>query len=389
MKSIQEAIHLIESTGVEKELVEIDLLDALGSVLAEDVLSPIDLPPFSQSAMDGYAVCGEGGRYELLGETKAGDEMFEKELKAGQAIRIFTGAMIPKGATSIAKQEIVELDSGGIFLTEELKKGTSIRIQGEELAQGSVALYKGTEINSASIGLLSGIGVSKVKVWRKPRVGIVVSGNELSSLGEDLEPGKIYESNSYTLRASLQSIGLTGEVERIPDQFEETVKMISHQLDKNDFVLITGGISVGDYDFVKDALDQIGVKQIFYKLNQKPGKPIFYGEIGNKRVFALPGNPAAVLTCFYMYVQPALNIMRGRKQSFLQKTKAVLTEDFIKKGSRGFLLKGILEEGKVSVSRGQSSAMLSSFVDANCLIHIEGESRKVEAGTMVDVYIIR
>ena len=389
MKTIKEAVQLIQSTPITGEVIEVDLLDSLGYVLVEDVLSPIDLPLFDQSAMDGYAVSGKGNTFSLLGETKAGDKQFNITLKEGEAIRIFTGAMIPEGTTSIAKQEIVEVQDGTIVLQEDLKEGVSIRRKGEELPKGSLAIAKGVLINSAAIGLLSSLGITKVKVWRKPAIEIVVSGNELTGLGEKLEEGKIYESNSYTLQASLKAINLEGKVNRVQDDFNKTVETISKALLNSDVVIITGGISVGDYDYVKAALEQLEVEEVFYKLKQKPGKPIFYGKKGNKRVFALPGNPAAVLTCFYMYVIPTLNMMMGKEAVFLNEKKAVLQEDFQKKGDRGFLLKGIYKDGKVKVSKGQSSAMLSSFVDANCLIHIEGEGRLVPEGELVNLYMIR
>jgi len=236
--------------------------------------------------------------------------------------------------------------------------------------------------------LLSGLGLEKVKVISQPKITVIVTGNELTPLGQELKEGKIYESNSYTLRSVLQSVGYNSEVLRVKDDFEDTKRVISNAIEKSDVVIMTGGISVGDYDFVGKALESLGVEQAFYKVNQKPGKPIFYGTKDKVKIFGLPGNPAAVLTCFYMYVVPAIRKMTGYSNPLLEKREVMLGHDYVKKGTRSYILKAKVKNGQVKIHSGQSSAMLSSFVDANCLLLIDSEEGTLKAGEKVTVYML-
>lgn len=388
MISIKEALKRIEETKITLDPVEKDLTDAVNHILAEDVHSPIPMPPFDQSAMDGYAICGEGMEFKVIGEIQAGGT-FDQELKEGEACRIFTGAMTPKGTTSIAKQEIVDREGDKIQLQEEVKTGTSIRRKGEEIEMNGLALPKGTRINPAAIGFLSGLGITKVKVIRNPRVGLIVSGNELIQPGEALIAGKIYESNSKTLQALLGEMGILADLYYIKDDYESTVSQIDNALEDNDLVIVTGGISVGDYDFVKSALEELNVEEVFYKVKQKPGKPIYYGKRIDKRIFALPGNPAAVFTCFQVYVRTLIGFMKGEEWPYLIKTKAKLTHDHFKKGGRAHFLKAAICEGQVNININQSSAMLSSFVNANCLVYMDESEKQFKEREEVEVYLIK
>ena len=387
MIGIKDAINLVASSTIKLDSIDSELIDALNYNLSEDIYSNMDMPPFSQSAMDGYAICGDGDGFDVLGEIKAGDTD-QYNLTDGQAYRIFTGAMIPEGTTAIAKQEIVERSIDKIQVQEKIKQGTSIRLKGEEIRSGQIVLKAGTKINPAAIGLLSGLGVSKVKVIKQPITTLVVTGDELIQLGEELKLGKIYESNSYMLKSALLNSGFDSNIVLVKDNYLETKNRIESAIETSDLVIITGGISVGDYDFVGKALNEIGVKELFYKVNQKPGKPLFYGEKNNVKIFALPGNPAAALTCFYVYVLLAIKLMMGCPGPGLTKRKARITHDYIKKGDRSHLLKAQLNNDEVIVHKGQSSAMLSSFVDTNCLVYISGEVTEVKTGEELEVYML-
>lgn len=388
MISINEALKSVRKNTSKLDSIKVDLLDALGSVLSEDIESPINMPPFDQSAMDGYALAGETLAYTVVSEIQAGGSVNGKSLDHGEAARIFTGAMIPEGAISIAKQEIVKRDGETITLLEDVKKGTSIRKKGEELAINEVAMAKGTYLNPAAIGFLSGLGIQEVNVYRKPKIAIIVTGNELTKPGEKLLPGRIYESNSVTLTAVLKDAGFDSSIVAVKDDFNSTQETIGNAIDQNDVVIITGGISVGDYDFVGRALTELNVEEVFYKVKQKPGKPLFYGKKGAKSIFALPGNPAAVLTCYYMYVLTAIKSLIGMSNPMLEGREVAILHDFTKKGDRAHLLKACIKPEGVEVHTGQSSAMLSSFVEANSLIYLSEEDREIKKGDTVLVYIL-
>mgnify|MGYP006093439919 FL=1 len=388
MISIKEALTRVRENTAKLDSVNVDLLNALGSVLSESIQSPINMPPFDQSAMDGYALGGEAIVYTVVTEIQAGASVAGKSLARGEAARIFTGAMIPEGTTSIAKQEIVKRDGDTITLLEKVREGMSIRKKGEELAINEIAISKETYLNPAAIGFLSGLGIQKVNVYRKPKIAVIVTGNELTKPGEKLLPGRIYESNSATLTAVLKHAGFDSSLVTVKDDFNSTKETIGNAIDQNDVVIITGGISVGDYDFVGKALAELQVEEVFYKVKQKPGKPLFYGKKGAKSVFALPGNPAAVLTCYYMYVRTAIRSLIGISNPMLEEREVSLLHDFTKKGDRAHLLKAYINTEGVQIHTGQSSAMLSSFVGANSLIYLSEEDREIKKGVKVLVYIL-
>ncbi|HIP37727.1 MAG TPA: molybdopterin molybdenumtransferase MoeA [Crocinitomix sp.] len=387
MISVKQALNKIITNKTFTNIINIDLINSLNYYLAENIYSPIDMPPFSQSAMDGYAICGEGEMFTVIGEIKAGDS-HSFTLDSGQAYRIFTGAMIPKGTTAIAKQEIVKIMGNTIQLTENVKPNTSIREKGEELKKNQMVLSKGSELTPATIGLLSGLGVSEVKVFQKPKVALIVTGNELTKVGQKLLPGKIYESNSFSIKSALLSSGINCSVHFVKDNFEDTKTTIEHAIINNNVVIITGGISVGDYDFVGKSLSDLGVEQMFYKVKQKPGKPLFYGVKNNTKVFGLPGNPAAALTSYYVYILTAIKTMMGSTHPSLLNITATLEQDYTKKGDRAHFLKAHLKGNQVTIHQGQSSAMLSSFASANSFVYLDENTNFIQKGSKVEVLML-
>jgi len=387
MISVKEALKLVVNSSIQTKIINIKLIDSVNCFLSEDIYSPINMPPFSQSAMDGYAISGSGNLFKVVGEIKAGD-VHHLTINNGEAYRIFTGGMIPTGTTSIAKQEIVNRIEDNIELLENVKDGTSIRKEGEEIKKNELVLSKGSKLTPAAIGLLTSLGFSHVKVFKKPNVSVIVTGNELAKVGDTLEKGKIYESNSFTIKSALYNVGVGCDLYFVKDNFEATKSTIEDAMASSDVLILTGGISVGDYDFVGKALQTLNVKQKFYKVKQKPGKPLYYGEINQTKIFGLPGNPAAALTSFYVYVLTAIKSIMGANQPELLKLTAKISHDYTKKGDRAQFLKAQINGNEVKVLNNQSSAMLSSFAKANSLVFLDETDNHIEKGTEVDVFIL-
>ena len=374
MISVQDAIATIENHIQAGETYVKKIDKALHLVLAEDILSPIDMPPFKQSSMDGYAFShSEEKTYTVVGEVQAGTSKNIK-LEKGEAVRIFTGARVPDAADTVVMQEHTTIAKNLLHIQQLPASGANVRPQGEQIQKEGVALQKGTVLNEAAIGFLVGLGIEKVKVFKRPSVSILITGNELKMRGELLEPGQVYESNSITLQLALQRIGIKKvNIERVKDQLEPTVKTIKKHLKQSDVVLVSGGISVGDYDFVKEALIRNNVKELFYKVNQKPGKPLWFGKKGEKVIFALPGNPASSLTCCYVYVLPALKKMMGHSDIHLPRKTASASYEIRNKHGKDLFLKGIVHQGNAEVLTGQASSMLKSFAICNALLLVPSD----------------
>ena len=252
-----------------------------------------------------------------------------------------------------------------------------------------MALEKGTVLNAGGIGFLAGLGFTELDVFKRPKITVITTGNELIQPGKEILPGQIYESNSLMLVAALNEFGFDAEeVITVADNYEHTKNSIDEALKKSDLVMITGGISVGDYDFVEDALKELAVEELFYKVKQKPGKPLFMGRKENKMIAALPGNPASALTCFYIYVLPTLNHLMGKGFKELQQEEIILNNSVRSNGQRAEFLKAFIEGGKVSALAQQSSAMLMSYAKANALIYLPVGTTSIEAGEIVTVYCI-
>ncbi len=387
MVSIQEAQKIIEDNVSPSSYSETrKVSDALGYLLSESVISPINMPPFRQSAMDGYALnLHNSDSYSLIGEIKAGDADHPK-LRIGQAVRIFTGAPVPDTANAVVMQEKVSALGETIQINDSITLNENIRPLGEQVQKNSVALKKGTKLTPAAIGFLTSLGITEVPVYKKPSITIVTTGNELIPAGQPLGYGQIYESNAAMLKSSLIELGYHEvSIRKVEDDYKKTHELLQNVISENDLVLITGGISVGDYDFVGKALNEIGVEQLFYKVKQKPGKPLFFGKKEHTVVFALPGNPAAALTCFNIYVRTALQRMCGELNYSLKKTQEKLTGSFTKKGDRPQFLKAIYANNEVQILDGQSSAMLQTFALANALVLAPEDVIDMKSGDLVEV----
>ena len=387
MIQVSEALKLIENNSALLPSKKIAVSKSFGYILSEDILAPINMPPFRQSAMDGYAIVNTtSNEYKLLDEIQAGSHK-EIQLNKGEAIRIFTGAFVPDSAESVVIQEHVTKNENQIIVEKLPKKGANIRPIGEQVKKGEIVLHKGDEINAASIGFLAGMGITKINVFKKPKVCILATGNELVKPGKKLGVGKIYESNSIMLQTALKKVGIKKiKTYRVKDSLEKTKTIIKKCFNDFDIVLISGGISVGDYDYVKESLEYNKVEELFYKINQRPGKPLYFGKKESKVVFALPGNPASSLTCFYIYVLPALKKMMGFSNIHLSKNKVKITKEIKNTTGKSLFLKAKYENKKIKALDGQQSSMLKSFAMSNALIYIPHNKELVKKNEEVEYY---
>lgn len=389
MISINEAFTILDGLDFPLKKIEVPLWDALDCVLAETVHSPINMPPFRQSNMDGYAIAlHDALEYTIVGEIKAGDSDII-ELQAGQAVKIFTGAAVPDSAEAVIQIEKVSVEGKELLLQETVKAETNVRPIGAQINKNDIALEKGTYLYAAAIGFLAGLGFTSVLIYKKPRVGIVITGNELVPAGQPLPYGKVYESNAIMLRAALKQSNFDAvSLYNVNDDFENTKAVLKNAIDDNELVVVSGGISVGDYDFTGSALKSIGVETLFYKVNQKPGKPLFAGKLNDKIIFGLPGNPGAALTCFYVYFRVTLERISGIKSCYGPNSMKRLGHDYAVENSRCLLLKAVLNDDEVSILPHQDSSMLNSFALANALVYLPDGNYKKYKGDIVEVYNI-
>jgi molybdopterin molybdotransferase len=401
MVTVEEAQKLILDNTRPLGEIEVSIEDALGLVLCSNVVSPVNLPLFTNSAMDGYAVRSEDTlsatsrslvRLRVIRTVRAGD-FPDFSIASGEAAKIMTGAPIPRGADAVVRIEDAAEESGDLMLTAATEKGSNVRFEGEEIGKGETALEAGVAITPVAVGFLAELGIERVKVWKIPKVSVIVTGEELVGPDEDIKPGKIRDTNSVTLRAALvgEKIELTS-AERVTDVRSDIEERIKKPLGSSDVLIITGGVSVGDYDFVKDILGALGVEKIFWRVSQRPGGPMFFGRWKDTIVFGLPGNPASSLVCYYEYVRPALRKMIGKKDIFLHELSALLLNPISKKPEKTHFLRGrVSRDGEnfyVKTSGDQGSHMLKSFALSNCLIVIDKDDSYLPANSVVKIHLL-
>ena len=391
MITVEEAKELILNAVDKQEVVKMGIAEASGHFLASDIVSPVSLPLFNQSAMDGYAFKFENVNEQMtvVDEVPAG-EIRAIQTETGEAVRIFTGAKVPDSCDTVVMQELTKVEGDALRVHDEgLKPGGNIRKKGSQIMKGDMAMKKGEKLTAAAIGFLASLGVDEVQVYKKPTVAIIATGSELIKPGNQLQEGQIFESNTYMLEAALLKLDIQPKIIVVKDDESETRNAIATCLNEVDMLVLSGGISVGDYDYVKDALTVEGVNDVFYKIKQKPGKPLYFGKCDKKLVFALPGNPAAALSCFYEYVLPSINLLMGIEEDpFLSKIKLPLRNSFRKKPGRANFLKGNTDLKSVEILDGQTSDVLRSFSVANCLVYIPGDVESVEAGDICEIHLL-
>jgi molybdopterin molybdotransferase len=389
MISVSESIEIlklnIQTLGIEIR----DLIDSIGCVLASDVLAKVNVPSFDNSAMDGYAICFENGNneYQVAHQIQAGDTN-SYHLKANEAARIYTGAPVPKNTNAVIQQEIVSVNGSNIsFDPEKFKMGMNIRTIGSQCSRNQIIASQGVLVTPAILGLLASAGVFEVEVYKMPKVSVIITGNELQKPNHELEFGQIYNSNEFAIVGLLKSMGMIQiDTYQVIDELIEVEKTVQTALEQSDVLIVTGGVSVGDFDFVNQALENNQVKSLFYKVKQKPGKPLLVGKKQDQWVFALPGNPAAVITCFNQYVKPCLMAISGQKNTFEPTAILPLKNTFKKAAGLTFFVKGKFDYQGVEILQGQESFNLLSFNVANCIVKIEDNIESLEIGSLVEVY---
>jgi molybdopterin molybdotransferase len=363
--------------------------EANGRILATGIRAPYSIPAYPQSSMDGYAfaLLPPHRPYKLVGEIAAGSSK-GFSLKPGEAVRIFTGAAVPSGADTVLMQEKARIEKDYLFNDwDGITIGANVRPVGSEIEAGEMALPAGALITPAAIGFLAGMGVTEVEVIPLPKVSIIVTGNELQTPGETLAYGQVYEANSYTLIAALGQLGIEPfGLYRSADNPEQLNEILWNALEESDVVLITGGVSVGDYDFTAQAFDACEVEKVFHKIKQKPGKPILFGVKNEKLVFGLPGNPASVLTCYYQYVMPAFSILAGKNVN-LPELSVPLKDSYKKAEGLTHFLKGYYDGQTVELLGGQESYKLNSFAKANCLVEVPDQTTELVNNDLLKIYL--
>ncbi len=369
-------------------LEQLDIREANGRVLAADVQAADDLPRFDNSAMDGFAlragdIRGASKKHpvslRLIGEIQAGSS-FRKKLPSQCAVRISTGAPMPPGADAVVMQEYCAVRGAMVMICGTEPKGANVRFRGEEIRKGRIALRRGTRLNPGSIAWLATMGIRKVSVFRRPRVGLLRTGNEVVEPGRFPRPDQVRDAHGLSLSLALREMGIDLKIEPIVrDNSPAIRRAFSKLMACRDVVLTTGGISVGKHDFFHEAARRIGVRRIFHKISQKPGKPMVFGKKSAKLWFGLPGNPVSSLFCFYHYVRPALLKMTGRSNFLPQWFEAISSIPVRRNPRRTEFMRGRLDRGRVVFARNQGSHCLGSFSDANVLVRINptGRGRRV------------
>ena len=381
----------------EYELV--DLRSSLDRILATDILSPANVPNYDNSAMDGYAFNADditpnaSTKLTIIATIFAG-KAFDGTLAARECVRIMTGGAMPKGADTVIMQERVQCEANSIHFTEAPKRTMNVRYAGEDLKLGQVVLTSGHLMRAADLGLLASLGIAKILVYRKLKVAFFSTGDELASVGQSLEIGQVYDSNRYTLHGMLTRMGVEvidmGAIPDNPDLLQSTLLTASQIAD---VVISSGGVSVGEADYMKLLLTKHG-QVVFWKIAMKPGRPLAYGKVGDAHYFGLPGNPVAVMVTFYQFVREAMLVLMGQLQpTQLPMFNVECTENIRKMTGRTEFQRGVLfadKDGiwKVKPTGAQGSAILSSMSLANCFIVLDEATGNLSAGAIVQVQVL-
>lgn len=379
----------------------ITISEGYGRILASDIISDINIPPFDNSAMDGYALQAASTKsasranpaaLSVEGEVQAGGVIFDGNLSGNRAIRIMTGAPVPEQADAVIPVEDTSEENNVVSIYRQISEGENIRRAGEDISLGQTVLKAGDRLNSADIGLLASLNIASITVYRRPHVAVISTGDEISDLGDDLKPGQIRNSNAYTLQSEISKYN------GVPHYIGIARDTIAHTREKflkaseYDVIISTGGVSMGKYDYVADVMKDMGIEILIHSISMKPGKPCVFGKLGNKLFFGLPGNPVSTMISFIEFVRPALLRLMGASVINKPVVQAVLDEEIKKKPERTHFIRGFfyMKEGTIHVTTTgpQGSGILRSMHEANCLIILPAHISLAEKGSLVSIQLI-
>ncbi|KXA14693.1 gephyrin-like molybdotransferase Glp [Clostridium perfringens] len=398
--ALEEALEILNKNTKALKSEVVSIKDSLKRVLYGDVKSKINNPPFNKSVFDGYAFKSEdskGTSKENPIELKIVDEIFagmwpEIEIKSGEAIRIMTGAPIPVGADCVLKQEETERHGDLVKIFKEMKVNENISFMGEDIKIGETLIKKGKRLDYADLGIMASSGISEVTVYKKPRVSIISTGDEVCDINSTLKPGKIYDSNLYSLSGRIEELGYNiFSMEHVGDNILKIGKAIEKAFEKSDIVFTTGGASVGEKDLMQKVSESIGFERLFWKIKIKPGSAVVCSKREEKILISLSGNPNAALTTFELLGKPVLKKLEGEEKDInIKREKGILMDSFNKKSPQRRFLRGNViydEKGaKVYITQIKSgNGILSSLLNANCLIEIEKGNEGLNRGEVVNI----
>lgn len=401
MISYADALKQVLDQARPMPIVEQPLDQAHGLYLAQPIAAPFDLPRFNQTAVDGYAVRADDVRgaapatpktLALAGVVRAGD-VPARMLKAGETIKVLTGAMLPEGTEAVVMREFTEESGGVVSVQRGVESGENIRKQGEEYRTGDAILLAGTRINAPVLGMLATLGLSQVPVHSRPRVVLLITGSELTAPGQPLAAGQIYDGNSFALKAACEAVGAEVlSVIHCDDEAEPVAQAITRARENTDVVITSGGASVGDYDFIKAALERLSIQPLFAKVAIKPGKPTIFAADRKGLFFGLPGNPVSALVTFYLLARPALQKMLGASDVSTVVRTATLGAALKKKPGRMEFVRARLVETAGTLTAlpasGQESHMLGGLCGADCLIQFPADAQTLERRARVTVELL-
>ncbi|GAA0825939.1 molybdopterin molybdotransferase MoeA [Clostridium tertium] len=393
--SLEEAIEILNNNVNNLDIEEVDLIDGLNRVISENIYAQINNPPFNKSAMDGYAIISNNTelsnrKFKVIDKVYAGG-VCSSAVNEDTAVRIMTGAPIPKGANAVIKQEDVTLEDDFIILKKNIKENENICIKGEDISKGSLLLKSSKKLDYADIGILASSGINKMKVYKKPKIAFISTGDEVVDIGLALGEGKIYNSNKYSILSRIKELGYEAKyIAHINDNFHEIGSYIEEISNEVDLIITTGGVSVGEKDLLKDAIDTTSGEKLFWKITIKPGSAVLCSRVNKSIVISLSGNPTAALTTFELLVKPTLEKLSGYQEIKINREKAILSKDIKKKSPQRRFIRGYVEVNNckqyVHITQTKSgNGILSSAINSNCIIEIETNNDGKNQGDLVDI----
>lgn len=401
MIPFQRALDIVISKAESLPSEVMSIKQALGYSLAKPVVALEDHPQYDLSAIDGYAVdhsdiekAGVENPRELkvIAKIPAGDHK-KIRLHPGSSAMVMTGAILPEGSTAVVPMQYVQSDNQRVKIKKDVGSGANIRYKGSELRKNDGVLEAGKNITPGTVAMLAALGYPSVHVHRKPRVAVVTTGDELVDISQPASGGKVRDSNAFFLAAALQKAGVDSHmIERVPDEAKLLLYAVSKSIDSADIIIVTGGVSVAEYNVMGPIFSQLGVEQHFWEIAITPDKPVFFGTLGNKIVFGLPGNPVVVGMLFYELVLPAILTMMGRRAVYLQRVHAELESVLIKPPGRLEFIRGYIswigDSWSVVPFLKQESHMMSTFAKANGIIVFPEDKEKLQKGERVEVHLL-